>query len=601
MSRNREILQRSLDRVTHCGPLRECVRTALHIQRPRLHAVVAAAAVASATPLALGAAFPPVLPLGSLYALGGGDGSSGFVLTGIAGGDESGRPVSAAGDINGDGIDDIIIGANQASSGGHPGAGESYVVFGSTQGFPAIMPLATVYPAGGGDGTRGFVLTGVDDGDASGYSVSAAGDVNGDGIDDIVIGAANADPDPHIRTGGGKSYVVFGSTQGFPAILPLVTLEPAGGGDGSRGFVLTGDVYDTSGFSVSAAGDVNGDGVDDLIIGAPGPDPAGNNAGESYVVFGSTAGFAAIFPLPSLKPAGGGDGSEGFVLAGAHRDDDSGRAVSGAGDVNGDGIDDLIIGVRDAPAGGEPDAGQSYVVFGSTQPFPAIFPLVSLYPPGDGSRGFVLTGIDEDDQSGDSVSAAGDVNADGVDDLIIGADTADPGGHAIAGESYVVFGSTQGFAPVVPLGSLFPPGGGDGSRGFVLTGIDTSDRSGISVRAAGDVNDDGIDDVIVGAMCAGPGGDGCAGESHVVFGSAQGFPAILPLGSLYPPGGGDGSRGFVLTGIDTNDLSGFSVSGAGDVNGDGIDDVIIGAPNGDPGGVSYAGESYVVFGRSDAP
>jgi hypothetical protein len=156
------------------------------------------------------------------------------------------------------------------------------------------------------------------------------------------------------------------------------------------------------------------------------------------------------------------------------------------------------------------------------------------------------------------------------------------------------------FPAVVPLGSLFPAGGGDGTRGFVLTGIDAVDQSGGSVSAAGDVNGDGVDDLIVGALGAAPGGDFYAGESYVVFGSSAGFPAVVPLASLFPAGGGDGTRGFVLTGIDALDRSGSSVSAAGDVNGDGVDDLIVGASGAAPGGDSYAGESYVVFGRSSA-
>src|SRR4029077_20360908 len=116
----------------------------------------------------------------------------------------------------------------------------------------------------------------------------------------------------------------------------------------------------------------------------------------------------------------------------------------------------------------------SYVIFGSTQGFPPVLPLATLWPAGggDGTHGFVLAGIDAEDYSGTSVSAAGDLNGDGIDDLIVGAPGADPGGHAFAGESYVVFGSTQGFAPVFRLATLFPAGGGDGTRGLVLTGAD---------------------------------------------------------------------------------------------------------------------------------
>ena len=151
------------------------------------------------------------------------------------------------------------------------------------------------------------------------------------------------------------------------------------------------------------------------------------------------------------------------------------------------------------------------------------------------------------------------------------------------------------------LADLVPPQGGDGSRGFVLTGITVGDLSGKPVSAAGDVNADGVDDLIIGANGADRAGDLDRGESYVVFGSTRGFRAVFPLASLYPRSGGDGSRGFVLPGIDADDRSGYSVSEAGDVNGDGIDDVIIGADDADPGGKDRAGESYVVFGRADAP
>jgi hypothetical protein len=206
----------------------------------------------------------------------------------------------------------------------------------------------------------------------------------------------------------------------------------------------------------------------------------------------------------------------------------------------------------------------------------------------NGTDGFVINGIDAVDLSGTSVSCAGDINGDGVDDVIIGATYASPSGTLFAGESYVVFGGVgNGAGGSLDLSAL------NGANGFVINGIDAFDRSGESVSSAGDMNGDGIDDVIIGATYASPNGQIYSGESHVVFGGAGvGAGGTLDLSAL------NGSNGFVINGIDASDYSGMSVSSAGDVNGDGIDDVIIGAHLGDPNAQTDAGESYVVFGRS---
>jgi FG-GAP repeat protein len=163
----------------------------------------------------------------------------------------------------------------------------------------------------------------------------------------------------------------------------------------------------------------------------------------------------------------------------------------------------------------------------------------------------------------------------------VGAWSADPAGNSHAGESYVVFGKADGTA--VNLSDVTA-----GSGGFVINGIDPDDESGISVSGAGDVNGDGLADVIVGAHYADPAGHSDAGESYVVFGKADGTAVNLSDVTA-------GSGGFVINGIDPDDESGISVSGAGDVNGDGLADVIVGATRADPAGNSNAGESYVVF------
>ncbi len=465
------------------------------------------------------------------------------------------------GDADGDNVYDITVTASDGTN-----STNHNIAITVTDEYD-LIPLSSL------DGTNGFTLNGIDGGDFSGWSVSSAGDVNGDGYDDLIIGANGGDPNGDIDAG--ETYVIYGgaSPPGTEGALDLSML------DGSNGFILNGiDGGDLSGFSVSSAGDVNGDGYDDLIIGAYGGDPNGDiDAGETYVIYGgaSPPGTEGALDLSML------DGTNGFILTGIDAVDRSGWSASSAGDVNGDGYDDLIIGAPYAAPNGVGNAGETYIVYGGAVApgTEGVLDLSAL----DGTNGFILTGIDLNDLSGFSVSSAGDVNGDGYDDLIIGAFGAD----ASAGETYIVYGgaSAPGTDGVLDLGAL------DGTNGFILNGIDTNDFSGASVSSAGDVNGDGYDDLIIGARGADPNGDR-SGETYIVYGvaSAPGTDGVLDLGAL------DGTNGFIVNGIDAGDFSGSSVSSAGDVNGDGYDDLIIGSPEINLIVRVTAGETYVIYG-----
>ncbi|TYP78771.1 FG-GAP repeat protein, partial [Maritimibacter alkaliphilus HTCC2654] len=481
--------------------------------------------------------------------------TDGFIIQGDTGGDNAGQSVSGAGDVNGDGIDDLIVGAPGGDDGGGQ-AGEAYVIFGKSSGI-ANIDLSSLTL------TDGFIIQGDVANDQAGHSVAAAGDVNGDGIDDVIVGAYGSDDG---GSNAGEAYVIFGKSSGITNIdLSTLTL--------TDGFAIQGRAAsDSAGWSVSSAGDVNGDGIDDVVIGALNGDIGGINAGEAYVIFGKSSGIANI-DLACLSL------SDGFLIHGDNAGDQAGISVSGAGDVNGDGYDDVIVGAFFGDDGG-PNAGEAYVIFGKSGGFSHI-DLTGLSP----SVGIIIQGDASTDFAGYSVSAAGDVNGDGIDDVIVGAYSGDDGG-VHSGEAYVVFGKASGISHI-DLSTL------TAADGFIIQGDAAGDGAGHGVSGAGDVNGDGFDDVIVGALWGADGGTD-AGEAYVIYGgSATGFASEVDMSSLAPPYG----VSILNSGAASSVYLGRAVSGIGDVNGDGIDDVIVAEPY-STNGLSQNGAAYVIFGKA---
>ncbi|MEM9968112.1 MAG: hypothetical protein AAF755_08445, partial [Pseudomonadota bacterium] len=481
----------------------------------------------------------------------------GYVINGSIAGDKSGYSVSGAGDVNGDGYEDLIIGAPEALPIATASAGLSYVIFGKSDG--TIVELSALTAA------DGFIIDGSGSPRLSGYDVSAAGDVNGDGLADLIVGAPS-DSVNNLIAGG--AYVVFGKATGTTITLSNLAAN--------EGFAINGiDQFDGAGSAVSTAGDVNGDGLDDLFIGAYGDDPNGPSSGAGFVVFGKTSGTTV-----ELSNVEVGSNNTGFVINGftdaSGNGDRAGYDVSGGGDVNGDGLDDLLINARDA----DPNAstsGASYVIFGKTSG--TVLELTNIQL-GTNTDGFVLNGFSLNDQTGKSLSLAGDVNGDGLEDIIIGAPRDDNNGSN-SGVSHVVFGKASG--TVVELSDIEA-----GIGGFSIFGITNYDEAGRAVSGAGDINGDGLDDLLIGAYGNDVNGSS-SGQSYVVFGKTD--TTNVELSDV-----AGGALGFGINGAVAGDFSGRAISVAGDVNGDGFDDLLIGAREADPNGATAAGASYVVFG-----
>ncbi len=414
-----------------------------------------------------------------------------------------GFSVASAGDVNADGYSDVIVGAYSHES-GQTNEGLAFVYHGSAIG---ISTSATT------------TLQKNQTGAWFGYSVSSAGDVNGDGYSDVIVGA-------RLYTNGqsneGCAFVFHGSASGV-STTSSVTLE-------------ANQASSWYGVSVSCAGDVNGDGFSDVIVGAPYFDAGGTDRGMARVYHGSASGINSTYATQINK---------------TQNSTELGLSVASAGDVNGDGYSDVIVGANRYNAGQSVE-GCAFVYHGSST----------------GVNSSLKASMESDQANayfGYSVSSAGDVNADGYSDVIVGARYYD-NGETNEGAAFVYHGSSSGLSTTA---STF------------LEPDQTGADFGFSAAGAGDVNGDGYDDVIVGAYRY-DNGQTDEGVAFVFHGSSSGIATTA------------------ATTLEENQADaqfGYSVSTAGDVNGDGYSDVIVSARY-YTHGQSYEGAAFVYHGSS---
>ena len=430
---------------------------------------------------------------------------------GEGGGSFAGSAVAGAGDVNGDGFDDVLVGDYQNADVG-VNAGKAYLVFGHADPLPPAIDL----------GQADVSFTGESPGDWAGYQIGGVGDVNDDGYEDLAIVA------PRNDEGGpwtGQTYLLFGKPNGWAQQGGLELADAS----------LQG-VYASSGMSrVAAAGDVNGDGIDDMLIGCQGSGVNGENAGQVYLIFGRTSGWA-----PDLDV---GIANASFLGEAAY--DYSGRRASAAGDIDGDGIDDIVL---DAPGNSESfgAAGQVYLMRGRAKNWSLATSL------GETDASFL--GEAFGDQAGFGIGGHGDLDGDGLSDLVIGARFNDHAGED-AGKVYLILGREYGMQLDTPLEQA------DAS----FTGESPHDSTGWELAIPGDINGDGLADAIASAPAA--------DTVYVILGRSTGWAGVQSIDTAGAAFGGHG-------------WAGWSIDGAGDVNGDGLADFIVGAPYADGLGIA---------------
>ncbi|GJL79850.1 MAG: hypothetical protein NPINA01_28390 [Nitrospinaceae bacterium] len=485
------------------------------------------------------------------------DSDANVILDGQNAGDRFGNSVSSAGDFNGDGIDDIIVGSNLSNS--------AFIFFGRN--------LVGVQLGLRSEADADVILSGQSANDLFGLTVSFVGDFNGDGKDDVMVGASNDDNSPDCTNefcDSGSAFIFFGRSTGGVQ-LTLVA-------DADADVILNGQTAGGRfGGVFSSTGDFNGDGKSDVIVGVPLDDSIGlANNGSASIFLGRDPGAGVQLTLSA-------DADVDVIINGQNLLGRFGGSVSPAGDFNGDGKDDVIVGAAFASNNGQTQSGSAFIFFGRQ-------PVGQLTLGANSHANMILWGQSTDDFFGSSVSSAGDFNGDGVDDIIVGAHNDDNNGKINSGSAFIFFGRD-------PEGvQLFLRA--DADADVILNGQNAQNNFGSRVSLAGDFNGDGLGDVIVGV----PSDDNnpdclselCNSGSAFIFFGRNPAGAQLTLRA-------DADSDVILNGQNENDSFGFSISSAGDYNGDGIDDVIVGAYQDDNNGENDSGSAFIFFSQSSGP